>query len=164
MRVIPLTQGKQAVVDDEDFDLLMGMGRWCAMKLGGKFYAYKGKWLPSEHRTRHIAMHRLLCGLVWGDPRVVDHINGDGLDNRRANLRVCSRAQNQANGVGRTRTSRFKGVSLDMRSGKWLAQCKRNKWLGRFSTEHEAAIAYNRAALFEFGEFARLNSLGREGG
>lgn len=104
-------------------------------------------------------LHRLLMGVT--DPKlVVDHINGDTLDNRRKNLRVCTSAQNVRNcKKSRRNTSGFKGVSLAKSTGKWLAYISvnmRNKYLGSFATPEEAHAAYCEAAKKYHGEFARF--------
>lgn len=93
---------------------------------------------------------------------MVDHRNGDRLDNRRANLRAVANVLNIANSpANRTAMySPFKGVSYDRSRSKWIAQItigRKNRNLGRFATEVEAALAYNAAALEAWGEHARLN-------
>lgn len=91
----------------------------------------------------------------------VDHINGDGLDCRRGNLRLCtSQGNNQNRRKTKAYTSRFKGVSLDRSRNQWRATIKLNrklKYLGRFESQRAAAHAYDIAAIKLFGEFARLN-------
>jgi hypothetical protein len=91
----------------------------------------------------------------------VDHINGDTLDNRKTNLRVCTRAQNCINKRKRSLTSsRYKGVSWHKRGKRWGVSCqvdKKPKWIGSFACEKEAALAYNAAAISLHGEFATLN-------
>lgn len=109
--------------------------------------------------------HFLRIGSFWSASLEVDHANGDRLDNRYCNLRICTRTQNQQNrGQPRLRkcvpSSRYKGVR---RSGKWAAQIGENqkkRHLGLFETEQEAASAYDRAARQIFGPFARLNFTG----
>ena len=111
-----------------------------------------------------IYMHHLVIGIPT-DGLVVDHINGDGLDNRRVNLRFCTKAENCRNQVKRRKiktSSRFKGVTWDKNRGKWLASITLNRKrhnLGRFTTEREAATAYNSAATRLFAKFAKLNAL-----
>lgn len=110
--------------------------------------------------TRKLKMHQFLLG-VTGQDGEVDHINHDGLDNRRANLRVVTPGQNQANKrkYARESTSRFKGVSLAA-NGKWRAQLsvsRRKMFLGDFESEEDAARAYDAAAVHHFGEFAATN-------
>jgi hypothetical protein len=109
-------------------------------------------------------MHREIMGAAEG--QVVDHINHDGLDNRRCNLRVCSHAENVRNQRGqRGRSSGYKGVSRDRRLGKWRAQIWHNgkhTYLGLFESEAAAARAYNAKARDLFGAFAYLNEVGEQ--
>jgi hypothetical protein len=105
--------------------------------------------------------HRVLLGLSHGDPVRVDHINGNGLDNRRSNLRLCTTQQNAGNvhrpAKGR---SRFRGVYWVTKAAKWEASIRNKnhrKYIGRFATEEEAARAYDAAAKRILGEFATLN-------
>lgn len=108
---------------------------------------------------RTVFMHRLIMNP--GPGMVVDHINGNKLDNRRENLRICTPAENARNcGSFRNSTSRYKGVHLCSRSGKWRAKIHVNKMhfkIGYFATEEEAARAYDARARELHGEFARLN-------
>src|ERR1700741_607107 len=161
MKGIQLTQGKVALIDEEDFALVSPFS-WDAFRNEDRgWYARKGA-KPKEKDF----MHRLICGLAQKDPRHGDHRNGDGLDNRRENLRVCTRAQNAQN--RKTPAGRFKGVSLAKHHDRvgynlpkpWKATISANKqhiFLGLFATAEEAARAYDCAALQHHGEFARLN-------
>lgn len=147
---IRLSGGLYVKVDPEDLQEMLRYKWRCSDHEGRWNYARTG---------RGVLMHRLMIGAKPGE--IVDHINGDTLDNRKANLRKCSNADNIANsrkyrGGG---TSSFKGV---YRSGpmRWRAQiCVSGKKvnLGAFSSEKEAAEAYDRAASASFGQFARLN-------
>jgi hypothetical protein len=110
-------------------------------------------------------MHRLLVEVNLGQE--VDHINGNGLDNRKENLRVCTKSQNLGNQKktklygGVATSSKYKGVSWDKRVQKWVAKIGINGkrvYLGLFEDEEKAAEAYNKAALEYFGEFALLNA------
>jgi hypothetical protein len=104
-------------------------------------------------------MHRIIAAA--DDDTCIDHINGDGLDNRRANLRPATRAQNAANRRPRAGgSSRFKGVHWSKADNRWVARIHsggRDITLGRFLGEYDAARAYNRAAVRVYGEFAYLN-------
>lgn len=149
MREIPLTRGMVALVDDTDHPMLSQL-TWYARTNGhGNWYAITG---------RRCHMHRLiLCPPVGVE---IDHANGDGLDNRRANLRYATRAENSRN-LQRParRLSSFKGVHPS-KSGKWFARVNFEHQvihLGSFVLEEDAARAYDAAALRYFGEFARLN-------
>jgi hypothetical protein len=146
LKTIELTQGRVALVDDEDFELLeqhswyfnTGRGYVCS-SIGGK--------------TTYI--HRLIMHPELG--LHVDHINGDKLDNRRCNLRLCTHAENMRNRV-KWRGRKFKGVSRFRH--KWRAVIGANnitKHLGVFDTEEDAATAYDSAAIQLHGVFAKLN-------
>lgn len=149
MRTIPLTQGKSAIIDDEDFDVL-GHYNWHAHFNNKTWYA--ARYDPIRN---YVYLHREIMGFPSGK---VDHKNRDGLDCRRENLRLADSTQNNAN-QGRHRSimsSQFKGVYWDKSRQKWRA-CIDSKHLGRFSSEVEAALAYDRAALRQWGEFACTN-------
>jgi hypothetical protein len=161
MKFITLTQGQVATVDDEDYPQLSAY-KWHAHETSHGFYAHHSVRLETgEYRT--IAMHRMVMGLEFGDNRQVDHINHNGLDNRRSNLRVCTLEQNIRNQRKKRRkaTSSFKGVSLH-KPGRWRAVIRANGrqvHLGLFNSEHDAAAAYNAAAVRYFGEFANPNKI-----
>ena len=102
-------------------------------------------------------MHRFILGFPTAH---VDHVNGDGLDNRRSNLRLCTHAQNVCGVRQVTNKTGLVGVSLAKTTGKFLAYIhkdRKSRYLGTFPTAQLAAQAYNAAALQLFGEFARLN-------
>jgi len=154
---IPLTQGKFAIIDDEDWDLVKGY-KWYANKQGNTFYAITNIRKPDGTRTL-LYMHRLLLDLKKGE--YCDHINHNGLDNRRCNLRSVTKQQNQMNQQkNKNGSCEFKGVSYYKRDKKWLAQIKINGkriFLGYFNTPLEGALAYDRKAKELFGEYANLN-------
>ena len=162
-REIELTQGKVALVDDADFEWL-NQWKWYAFP-GSRdiFYAARNvsrnESLDRKHHT--VRLHRQILGIT--DPRIfVDHVNHDGLDNRRENLRLATNVQNQANQRKRlaASTSKYKGVYWRSDSRKWRVQISAGegrKYLGCFVSEDDAARAYNRAAIELSGEHAELN-------
>lgn len=162
MKTIPLTQGKEALVDDRDYEYLM-QWKWTLQSGGHKRTDYTVRSCGGRRRQQTIFMHRLIAERSGLDVagKEVDHWDHDGLNNQRGNLRIATAAQNQANRQrDRANTSGFKGVSWCRRTGKWRAYITvagRFQHLDRFSDPREAARAYNRAALMHFGEFACLN-------
>jgi hypothetical protein len=154
---IPLSQGKVALVDAEDYDRLISMGRW-HLHSGG--YAAKSYRHPGG-RSDVVFMHRVILNAPEGVD--VDHINGNRLDNRKSNLRPVTRSQNIRKArPHQTNTSGFKGVSWCSTRRKWRAQIytgQRNLYLGEFRTPEQAARVYNEAAKKYFGEFAWINPL-----
>jgi len=155
---IPLSQGQFALVDDEDFEWL-NQWKWSAGKRRNTFYAFRSVSIKGEQF--HIYMHRLITEAPKG--KETDHANGNGLDNRRRNLRVCTVRQNQYNQAKRKNSlSQYKGVSLNKRVKvkKWVAGITKNGkniHLGYFKDEIDAAKAYDRKAKELCGEFAKLN-------
>jgi len=153
-KLIPLTQGKFAIVDARDYEQLSKY-RWYAARSRRTYYAIR-----SVKRSRvQIRMHRQI--LSAPPHLLVDHINNNGLDNRRSYLRLCTRAQNALNQRPRRGTSsRYKGVHFHKRLKKFQASITLNQkryHLGYFKSEIEAAIAYDIKAIDFFGEFAYLN-------
>lgn len=153
---IPLTKGQVAFIDDADFDVIGGY-RWHA-KLspnGMDFYARRSIYTPNGSKC--VYMHREICGAT--DGALVDHADHNTLNNQRANLRVCSGCQNQAN-RRRTINRGFKGVFRLKNRDLWWSVIGHNRKqisLGYFKSETDAAIAYDSAAIELFGEFAFLN-------
>ena len=150
------------MVDDADFASVSEMS-WFAYCPGrpGLFYAAHNVGHGRGNR-RLQSMHRFLCGLVPGDGLEVDHEDGDGLNNQRSNLRVCTHQENHRNLPKRSTAcaSRFQGVTWVASKKRWRAQLStdgRNLHLGYFKDEEQAAQAYDRTAREQFGEFARLN-------
>lgn len=158
-RTIPLTRGQFATVDTADYDWL-NQWKWQAhwAPSNRQFYAVRDEWMGNG-KTRTIRMHRQIAGLVHGDKLDCDHRNMNTLDNRRENLRVATRSQNQANrGAQRNSTSGMKGVYWRELHKKWNASIRVNGrllFLGNFQTKEEARDAYSSAAKLYFGEFAR---------
>lgn len=162
MKTIPLTQGKVALVDNEDYEWLM-QWKWQAHNNEHRksWYALRSVYLGGGRKNRInclIWMHRLILGTPQG--METDHINGDGLDNRRCNLRVCTRSQNAANREKKRDKVGYKGVHWHKQTNKWRPRIKVNYKsisLGLFEDQEDAARAYDRAAMQHFGEFARTN-------
>lgn len=159
-RSIPLTQGRVAWVDQADYAELARF-RWSADACRTGFYAKRNTGTVGIDRTSEY-MHRRILGLLPGDGLVADHINGDGLDNRRTNLRVATVAGNSYNMRHRSgKTSRYKGVSWSTRRSHWVVQIRGfagpSRYLGSFADEEDAARAYDQEAVKRFGEFARVN-------
>jgi AP2 domain len=164
-KTIELTQGYVAIVDAADYDRVMKF-KWCATEDRREDGSIRNVYAQRRFRTpegnRAIQyLHRFILGVTSNQVQV-DHINSDGLDNRqRTNLRVCSPSQNQHNKRKmHGASSRFKGVSFIKWAAKWRAQIRLNykhKHIGYFTTETDAAIAYDAAARKYFGEFALCN-------
>lgn len=156
MRIL-LPRGHVLVVDDADAPFVRRF-TWHAIPARTTFYAQAGN-------HPNLTAHRLLLDPPPGV--LVDHVNRNGLDNRRANLRLCNQSQNKANRPApRNNTSGFKGVSRT-RGGRFAAYITvdyRKRHLGTFATAHDAAFAYDVAALEAWGEFALLNQSARDGG
>jgi hypothetical protein len=153
-KLIELSKGKSALIDDEDYDHVREWNWRAQQNQDGRWYAMAWDLYPN-----FVLMHRVI--LCPPDSIDVDHKNGDGLDNRRINLRLATRSQNVAAGrPAGGKSSIFKGVSWDNSRGRWRVMIKdgtKHKFLGRFADEVEAAKAYDEAALEVFGEFAYQN-------
>jgi len=160
VKTIPLAGGKKVLVDDCDYEELM-QWKWQFHRRGQTGYAKHINY--TGNGRQYVFMHRLIadrCGLniEAGD---VDHIDGNGLNNQRCNLRMASRSQNNVNSKRpKNNTSGFKGVYPRSWDGKPVAQIGidgRRVYLGTFDDPRDAARAYNEAAVKHFGEFACLN-------
>ena len=159
-KLIPLTQGKFAIVDDEDFEWLM-QWKWQALpKPNGRFYAIRTVYNPATKKYTSVSMHRLVNNTPKGV--LTDHRNNNGLDNQRHNLRDATSNQNCHNGSGHKNTSsKFKGVSYTKRDDLWEAYIhldSKKIRLGLYKEECDAAQAYNFAALDLFKDFAKFNT------
>lgn len=160
MKTIPLTRGKVAIVDDEDFEKVDAI-KWYALKRRELWHASH-----KDKKRACIYMHRFI--MAAPDGFEVDHVNGDGLDNRKVNLRVCTKRENARHrrSGDKTKTSRFQGVSRHP-NGRWRAAicagppgpdgAAKQIHIGHFKDENDAARAYDRAALKYFGPFAVTN-------
>jgi len=162
MKYIKLTQGKYAIVDDEDFEYL-NQFKWYASKNRNTFYAKRNIYLgggSQNPKSTYEVMHRVILN-ISSKQKQVDHRNHNGLDNRRQNIRICTASENGQNRKSYKNTSsKYKGVSWHKKTKKWVAHITVNKKLlslGYFKDEHNAARAYNNAAISHFGEYAYLN-------
>ena len=157
MKQIPLSKGKFAIVDDEDYNRLSGYRYYFHVK------GYAMRWLGRNHSPCETYLHHDILGKPPAG-MVVDHINRDKLDNRKSNLRFVTRAQNRVNSR-KTRYgaySDYRGAHYHKRLKKWAASIGHGGkliHLGYFENEHEAALAYNEAAVKYHGEYAKLNEL-----
>ena len=159
MQSLPVGKGVYALVDDEDFERVRHLS-WRASARRQRFgvHQYVQRTVRvDDHRTTEY-LHRLIVNAMPGD--YVDHINGDTLDCRKVNLRICTHSQNLAN-TKRFRSSRNPYKGIWMRDGcRWCAGIRSNGkkiYLGSFLTPEDAAIAYDEAARMFHGEFARVN-------
>lgn len=147
-KAISLTKGKIAIVDDEDYCWLIKQN-----------WYFDDRYAARTHCRKKVYMHRLI--LKTDKNMHTDHINGNKLDNRKCNLRICTNKENKRN-VNKYKggTSQYKGVHWDSERELWFAQIKigkSSKYLGRFSSEEDAANTYNKYAKDMYGEFAKLN-------
>lgn len=147
-----LTNGERAWVSPEDYDRVSRF-TWYARRARSGWYAWRK--VGPAHKRASVHLHHEIKPPPPGC--VVDHIDGDGLNNTRNNLRVCSQLDNLQNSRKKADTSsRYKGVTWDRQKDRWKARI-RQELLGLFRSEEDAARAYDDAARRRFGEFARLN-------
>jgi len=153
MKKIELTQDKFALVDDDDYDFL-NQFKWSAAKTYKTFYAVK------RNGKKMISMHNMIMGTIKG--KIIDHIDGDGLNNVRKNLRHATHSENMQNrrSCGK---SKYLGVTLYCVKKRWkyykTGISKDNNWiyLGSFKSEEKAARVYDNAARLYFGKNAKTN-------
>ena len=154
---IPLSQNKMVIVDSDDAARVKAFD-WYAHESRGKFYAARQTRVDLNKQKR-VFLHKWLIDAP--DDMLVDHINGDSLDCRRSNLRLCTQAQNVRNvPLYKNSTSGYKGVSQVVSTGRWMAYVNfdgERHNLGHYTTPKEAARAYDAKARELHGEFARLN-------
>lgn len=154
-RTIQLTQGQVAIVDNDDYEWI-NQWKWYYRRVSYTGYAVR--------RSKRIYMHRVVLNAP--PDMEVDHVDGDGLNNCKCNLRLCTHSENLYNSKKRKRcSSKYKGVSWYARCRKWrayIAPNGRHHHLGYFDSEKDAATAYDNAATKFFGDFAWLNLLEKE--
>jgi hypothetical protein len=155
VKYIELTRGRKAIVDDENFEWL-NQWKWNAY---GDRYAARAP--GPRKKQKLILMHRLIISTP--DDMYTDHINGNGFDNRKINLRICTQSQNGGNSrLSRANKTGYKGVYYSKPRKKWVAfiRVKRELiYLGYHLTKEEAAAKYNQASKKYFGEFGYLNAI-----
>jgi hypothetical protein len=143
MKEIQLTQGRVALVDNEDYDFVMSFGKWGIEKRKNTMYATRK--ILIDGRMKRVYMHSII---MQANGAQVDHKFGDGLDNRKANLRICTHAQNQMNrGVPSNNKSGFKGVCWHKNMKRWVAYIKvNNKNVVKFNLKRQfnQNFQYNR--------------------
>lgn len=158
-RLVPLTKGLYSIVGESDYDWLMSYNWYSLQGTRGIHYACRHYLKEENGPRRQIFMHQQIMQVLGVGE--VDHINHNGLDNRRSNLRLCTQQQNSGNTRPRSNNkSGFKGVSWNATAKKWMAVIQFNgehTYLGIFSDPKDAARAYDAAALKSYGEFAWLN-------
>lgn len=165
MKEILLTKGKVALVDDEDFESL-SRHKWYADKSKSSnetYYAARAAIIDGSRKI--LPMHRQILGLKPSHI-FVDHIDGDGLNNQKTNLRTCTHLENLRNSrkTKLPTSSRYKGVYWDKQMSKWrtrLSLDKKMHHIGLYDSEKEAALAYNCSVSFAHREFAYLNKIER---
>ena len=157
MKLIPLTQGKFAMVDDRDFECISKF-KWFAHKRENTFYAERHVTINGRDIIQK--MHQFIMG---DNPLKmdIDHRDGDGLNNQRSNLRFCSRSENSMNRRSqRNSSSIYKGVGWHKGCKKWMAYIQVDGvlvHLGYFIIEEDAARSYDVMCIKHHGEFARPN-------
>ncbi len=159
MKQILLSQGKYALVDDKNYDWL-NQWKWTLSKGRHTYYAKRNIKLPNG-KYQVILMHREILGLKQGDGKLVDHKDNNGFNNKADNIRICNNTENHQNGKAhKDGTSIYKGVFWDKRTQKWAVCIQINskpRWLGRHSSEIDAAKIYDKSARELFGKFAKCN-------
>lgn len=160
MMVVELTKGFVALIDDADLERVSALKWHAHIVASGNVYAARSEYDRRTKKKKTIFLHQLILNVA--PPTIVDHRNHNTLDCRKDNLRTTNKAGNSMNRpkIDRLCSSQFKGVWWDRDRQKWMAYIKkdqRRKNLGRFTTEIEAAAAYDKAAVELFGDMASLN-------
>jgi hypothetical protein len=159
MKAIPLSQGKFALVDDSDFEHLSQF-QWSARQDRNTWYAFRSQKKAGKRGS--VDMHRFIMGLQKGDPRRVDHIDGNGLNNQRSNLQICTHKENSYKFFRKLPRSGFRGVCWNRVSKKWQASLRhdgKKRCIGYFDDPAEAAKAYDAEVIRLRGPFAVTNTM-----
>lgn len=148
------------MIDDEDAGIVCQYKWYASYAKGNQSFYAKTTVKKSNGNRTSMFMHRILIAVLGG--QFIDHANGDTLDNRKTNLRVCSRKENNRNRkLQRTNTTGYKGLKWHSRLSKWEARIGvdgKYKYLGLFKEKEDAARAYDKAAVEHYGEYAHLNT------
>lgn len=155
MREIELNNGLKCLVDDDDFGYLNRFN-WTAVKHRQTFYAIRNEYGAKDQKGHRI--HRVIMGIT-NSKILIDHIDGNGLNNQKSNIRICTPPQNRHNSVG-WGLSKYPGVTK--RGNRWIARIRptgNHFHLGSFATEQEAAEAYQKKAKELYGEFVRKTEI-----
>jgi hypothetical protein len=159
MKLIKLTQGKFAQVDDEDYKFL-NQFKWDCRFIGNTYYTVTLLWDPVLNKGIKVYMHRLI--MKFPTKLVIDHIDHNGLNNQKSNLRICTHRQNMLNSAKRKsgKTSKYIGVYIDKRG--YIIGCvsmnNKTKYIGKFETEEDAARARDREVIKDpDGRYCILN-------
>lgn len=150
---------KYTFVDDEDYEWL-SQYNWRGYKMKNEYTHYAITSIRVNGKRTTKRMHTAIKEKYWSDAKIIDHINHNGLNNQKDNLRPCTIQQNQANRRMQMGSSKFKGVHWYPRSAKWRSDIKadgRKKHIGYFDNEINAARAYDEMARKQYGEFAYTN-------
>lgn len=154
-KLIPLTKGRSAIVDDADFERLAQF-KWCYRQPRPN-YGYAITTISVDGRRKQVGMHRMIVNAP--DDILVDHHDGNGINNVRSNIRIATSSQNNQN-RGKKSSSRAPYKGITFYAGKWIARIRvdgRYNYLGGFTTPEDAARTYDAAAILHHGEFAKLN-------
>jgi len=155
MKRIYLGHGKSTLLDKEDF-IRFSKFKWRLEKKRNSEYAIHHTLFAGTNFK--IRLHRAILGLIYGDGKIVDHINGNGLDNRRCNLRLCNNSQNAANSkLYSNNSSGLKGVHWHKLKQKWSATIRfkgKKLHLGYFKSKIKARKKYLKKAAELHGEFS----------
>jgi hypothetical protein len=151
MKKIYTKKGTEILIDDSDYE-------WLSQYKWYDKTAKHGIYPHTYFDKRNHYIGRLIMGLKHGDERCVDHIDGNPLNNCRSNLRICTRAQNNANRHRSNNRTGYKGVSKKINHYEVFIGDDR-QYVGSFNSPEKAALAYNRAAVQRYGEFAFINKI-----
>ncbi len=153
-RRVPLTKNRYALVDPEDYERVMTY-LWCAYRSKEVWYAHRDIIKGTAYRN----MHRFILGDFSSEE--IDHIDNNGLNNQKKNLRSCTTSQNAMHrGPSKRNKSGYKGVSWCIARQKWIVQIhtgKKNNYVGAYDSKIYAAVIYDEVAQEAYGDFAYLN-------